>query len=405
MLEFFSSSARAINSKKVIGECLELLGGAPELDCDLLMIHAAVGHNFAELASEARRLAPGARIVGASCCGIISRDGVSESMRDVAMMAVKGEEIAAAHTDGVYGRNSAEKGRELALEIQRQLPKVTMVYLMTSGIDIANDACISAIEEVLGSHVTIFGATSADNMRGVTSYQIFDGEVFEHSAWLVGFADPMLEVVTGASHGFVAVGEPFVVTKAEGNRIIELDGRPAWEVYAGRLGFEMDSNCGDTIPVGALAERLDEERACEYGNSHILRVVTSRKEDGTMHYATTIREGTRLWLTVRDEERIFDDLDRMTGMISAMAGNRKPVAVFHADCLARGRHLFNRILKEELVSRMQAPFCSGNEVPPWLGMYGFGEFARLGNRNEYHNYTSAIYALYRREVKDGHLGS
>ncbi len=28
-------------------------------------------------------------------------------------------------------------------------------------------------------------------------------------------------------------------------------------------------------------------------------------------------------------------------------------------------------------------------------MYGFGEFARLGGRNEYHNYTTAIYAIYR----------
>jgi hypothetical protein len=28
-------------------------------------------------------------------------------------------------------------------------------------------------------------------------------------------------------------------------------------------------------------------------------------------------------------------------------------------------------------------------------MYGFGEFARLGGRNAYHNYTTALYALYR----------
>jgi hypothetical protein len=28
-------------------------------------------------------------------------------------------------------------------------------------------------------------------------------------------------------------------------------------------------------------------------------------------------------------------------------------------------------------------------------MYGFGEFARLGGKNEYHNYTTAIYALCR----------
>jgi len=220
--------------------------------------------------------------------------------------------------------------------------------------------------------------------------------VFEHSAWLVGFADPGLEVITGASHGFVAVGEPLVVTRAEGNRIHELNGRPAWAEYTRQLGLPPDAHCGDTIPVGALAELLDDRKAVDYGNSHILRAVTSCEPAGTMHYPTTIREGTPLWLTVRDEERIFSDLDRMTGLIDSRAGGRKPVAVFHADCLARGRHLFQRILKEELISRMQAPFLSGGEVPPWIGLYGFGEFARLDGANEYHNYTSAVYAIYRR---------
>jgi hypothetical protein len=29
-------------------------------------------------------------------------------------------------------------------------------------------------------------------------------------------------------------------------------------------------------------------------------------------------------------------------------------------------------------------------------MYGFGEFARLAGRNSYHNYTTALAALYRK---------
>jgi hypothetical protein len=400
MLRFSSVSARVIDSRRAIAECFEFAGGNPGLDSDLVMIHAAVGHNFKELAAEAHRLAPRAQIVGASCCGIVGTEGVSETMRDVAIMAVKGDGVRAAHADGVFGHNSWEKGRELALEIQCALPGVTMVYLMASGIDIANDALIRAIEEVLGPDVTIFGATSADNMRGVTSYQVFDDQVYEHSAWLVGFADPSLEVITGASHGFLAVGDPLWVTKVDGHRIMELNGRPAWDEYTQRLELSPAVDCGQTIPIGALAERLNEEQAEDYGNPHILRVVTRKEEDGTIHYATTIREGTPLWLTVRDEDRIFDDLDRMTGKIAAAAGNRKPVAVFHADCLARGRHMFNRVLKEELVSRMQQPFSAGNVVPPWLGIYGFGQFAKVAGRNEYHNYTSAVYALYRRQVDD-----
>ena len=53
-------------------------------------------------------------------------------------------------------------------------------------------------------------------------------------------------------------------------------------------------------------------------------------------------------------------------------------------------------MKEELVHRMQQPFATDGVVPPWFGMYGFGEYAELGGRNEYHNYTTALAALYRR---------
>jgi small ligand-binding sensory domain FIST len=45
---------------------------------------------------------------------------------------------------------------------------------------------------------------------------------------------------------------------------------------------------------------------------------------------------------------------------------------------------------------MQEPLSDAGRIPPWLGMYGFGEFARLGGRNTFHNYTTAIYAIIRR---------
>jgi hypothetical protein len=396
MLEFFSASTRMVNSRHAIQECLEAALGTDK-KCDLVMFHASIGHDYQALADEVMQQIPGVRVVGASCCGIVGSEGVSESMKDVALMAVRGPELAVAHVDGIYGHNAFEKAAELARQLKAQQPGITMIHLLASGIDIANDRAIAGIESVFGPEVTIFGATSSDNMRGVISYQIVDDQVMEHGAWAVGFADPSLEVDTQATHGFLAVGEPMVVTRAEGTRIVELNGRPAWHEYTSRLGLDPEkATCGDSIPVGALAEELPAALAEEYGNPHLLRVVTKRDADGAMHYATTIREGTRLWLTVRDEERIFADMDRMMAAMVARAGGRRPVAVFHADCLARGRYLFNRVMKEELVGRMQFPLSSDSVVPPWLGMYGFGEFARLGGANTYHNYTTAVYAIYRR---------
>jgi hypothetical protein len=373
---------------------MEVALGNSFSDVDLLVFHASMGHNFSEMVSQAREMAPNARIVASSCCGVVGREGVSESMKDMALMAVKGKEFAVASVDGIYGGNSYEKSLEMANSLKQQAPGINMIYFLASGIDIANDLCIKAFESVFGPEVTIFGATSSDNMKGIVSYQAVDGNVYDHAAYAVGFSDPTLTVETQATHGFVAIGEPLVVTKSHGHVIQEFNGKPAWEEYLRRLGLPSGATCGDTIPIGALGEKLSPELAAEYGNEHLLRVVT--KHDGNdMYYATECPVGTELWLTTRDEELIFSEMDRMVAEMNKRAGGKKPVAIFHADCLARGRFLFNRIIKEELVSKMQNPFYVNGECPPWLGMYGFGEFARLGGKNTYHNYTTALYVIYR----------
>jgi hypothetical protein len=106
---------------------------------------------------------------------VVGREGVSESMKDVAIMAARGaEHIAVAHVDGIYGHNSREKAAELAEPCRPGNAGVNMVYFLASGIDIDDDACIAGIESVFGPDVTIFGATSADNMKGIASYQMVD---------------------------------------------------------------------------------------------------------------------------------------------------------------------------------------------------------------------------------------
>lgn len=394
MLQFFSASARVVNTKRGVMECMESALGDNYSDCDLIILHASLGHNFNEMVMQAREMAPQARVVATSCCGVVGREGVSESMKDMALMAIKGKEFAVAQTDGIYGHNSYEKCLEMAQSLKQQQPGINMLYFLASGIDIANDRCIQAFEEILGVEVTIFGATSSDNMKGFISYQAIDDQVYEHGAYAVGFADSSLTVDTQATHGFVAVGEPLIVTKSTAHIIHEFNGKPAWEEYLNRLGLNSAATCGDTIPIGALGEKLSPELAKEYGNDHILRVVT-KHVGNDMYYATEIKEGTRLWLTKRDEDLIFSEMDRIVGEINKRNEGKKPVAVFHADCLARGRFLFDRIIKEELVNRMQFPFYVNGACPPWLGMYGFGEFARLGGKNEYHNYTTALYVIYR----------
>jgi len=79
MLQFFSASTSIVNSKRAITECLEIaLEGEPNLDCDLIIIYSAMGHNFKDLLLEAKNLAPSAHIVGCTSDVLIGREVQNE---------------------------------------------------------------------------------------------------------------------------------------------------------------------------------------------------------------------------------------------------------------------------------------------------------------------------------------
>ncbi|MDR2641837.1 MAG: FIST C-terminal domain-containing protein [Planctomycetaceae bacterium] len=397
MLEFFSSNVRIVNSERAAQECIEVaFPNGVSANCRAIIFNATLGHKLDKVADALHKMIPSVPVFGASGCGVTGREGVGESMNELAIMAICGveKELASTAVSGIYGHNSYEKGLELAQQLKKQNAGINVIYLLCSGIDIDNSLVLKAFVNTFGEEVTIFGGTSSDNMRGVRSYQFHDNVLSEHDAWAVGFADTTLKNITRATHGFTAYGEPMVVTKAEGNRIIELNGRGAWSEYTGKLSKPSNSTCGDTIPIGALAEELPPELAKEYGNQHILRVIT--KHDGeVMYYPVTVKEGLRIWLTLRDENLIFSEQQRSLEYLKSNIGNNKPIAVFQTDCLARGRFLFNRVVKDEIISMMHDALSVEGVVPSWLGNYGFGEYARLGGKNTYHNYSTALLVLYR----------
>jgi len=400
MLEFASASSTAPSTAKAAREaCAEALSRLGGARCRLVAFHATMGHDVGAALAAIRELVPGARVVGCSCAGVIGRHGADESMRALALMAVGGEEgeVQVAHRDGVTGANSAEIGEALARDAQARSGggAPAMAMLIGPGIDVSMDEMIRGVETVFGPELPIFGGTASDNMKGIATYQGVDREVFQHGAFLVTFHDPSLEVAMRATHGFVAAGVGFEVTRATDNRVYELDGEPAWRVYTRALGLPENATPGDAIPPGALGVELPAALAEEYGDTHLLRVVTHRLEDGSFLMPVTCPTGTRLSLVRRDEERIFANLAVVMNELLEGLGGRPPVAVFHTDCGARGRLLLDRVSKKEIVEAMQRPLF-GETCGPWLGMYGFGEITTLGGRNVFHNYTTSLYVLSRR---------
>jgi len=401
VLKFYSSSTVVVNSMRAITECLEnALEGENNLDCDLIIFYTSIGHNFKDILTEARRLSPNAEIVGCTGAGVIGKEGPNESMKALAIMAIKGgnDEFAVAYKDTIENTDSYEMASQLVEDLKSKNPNINIILFHPSANDIIPpERAIEGIESVFGPEVPIIGSLSMDNMRGVSNFQFFEDQIFERGAVAVGFADPTLELISQASHGFDVIGAPFEVTRSEFPFIIELDGEPAWKYLTDRLGVPETSEPVDVVGFAQLAEELPEELYKEYGSRHILRPIWFKGEDGSILTPIFCEKGTKLWLTKRDDGKIFNDLDKMIEQLIERRKGRKPVAVFHADCALRGRFSFNRVLKDEIVSRMQYPLCKDENVP-WLGMYGGGEFTMLGERNRIHFMTTSLYVILKKDV-------
>lgn len=408
MLDFYSASTGIVDSRKAITECLEnALIDQPDLNCDLIIIYAAMGHNFKELLSEARKLSPGARIAGCTCGGIIGRNGADESMRALAIMAIKGPKEEFAVT---CGRKDAEDDpydvvRKMALELNTLNPNINMIQFLPSPSHcqfFPMEKSLEGIKSVFGKHIPVFGGVASVSLNNLTeedlaykAFQFYDDEVIEDGAVMIGYADPTLKFVSHASHGFeVLEGITFEVTKSFESTVYEINHKPAWSVLTEILGLPEASHWADVLPLTGFARKIPEELWNENGSKFLISAVGVKNNDKSINLPFRCTTGMNLWLIKRNENMMFDGVDQMVRNILNELQGRKPLAVFHADCLMRGKYSLNRYLKDEIINRMQTPICK-DENTAWLGFYGGGEFLMLGGESWFQMISSSLFALYR----------
>lgn len=130
------------------------------------------------------------------------------------------------------------------------------------------------------------------------------------------------------------------------------------------------------LPLALLAEELPEELHGEYGSKYVMIGGPLKRDDDSIIFMRQCPVGKKLKLLERNERGIFESVDEITRGITERLGNRKPVAIFHADCAARGKVSFNRLLKEEIINRLQGPICSIDGLPEAKKKYPVAGYVR-----------------------------
>ena len=272
-------------------------------------------------------------------------------------------------------------------------PETIGLFVFPDGLTINLDPFFTGLEENLSSDrfVPLWGGGAGNNLNMLEpTYQYCDDEVVSDG---VSYALLSGRAQTGwaMSHSVIPIGAERIVTRSQGNVIYEIDGKPALGVLK------------EYLPDGALAEDRDWMRhavslalcfrAPSYikDEEYIVRGVPAvRMADGSFIVQSEVLEGTSVWFSSRDKEKITTGFDRMAAQIKEQLAGEKPNLVLQFECMTRGHLMLREQEKLQFLRHFRQ--AVGSDVP-WAGFYTFGEIAPVAEHNSNYLFTSVVLAL------------
>ncbi len=370
---------------------------------DFVFMFGSIGYDQRSLLRVVRETTRGAPLTGCSAEGTIDGDDADESNFSVVVTVISSDELR--WRNGIVRGLEAEPravGKQVAKDLLAHLSTDTIgLFVFPDGLkdfivptENLVDNFFTGLEENLPSKRFLpmwgGGANASFNNMASATYQYCNDEVITDGvsyALLSGKARAGWAI----SHGCIPIGGERIVTRSQGNIIYEIDGKPAMEVFE------------EYIPKGGLTD--DREwihyaislslcfKAPSYmkDEEYVVRgMPTVSMADGSITVQTEVPEGTSIWLSSRDKEKITTGFDRMAAQIKNQLGGEKPKLVFQFECGTRGKTMFREQEKLQILKRFRK---SLDPDAPWVGFYTVGEIGPVEEHNLRHLYTSVVLAL------------
>jgi hypothetical protein len=370
---------------------------------DFVFMFASIGYDQHSLLRAVRETTGGAPLSGCSVEGTIAAEDADESNFSVVVTAISSDELE--WTNGLATGLSADSravGQWVAQELLPHLSADTIgLFVFPDGMSAIFDTFFTAnfdnflagLEGNLPSDrfLPLWGGGAGNNFdAGAPTYQYCDDEVVSDGvsyALLSGKA----QAGWAMSHSLIPIGGERIVTRSKGNVIYEIDGKPAAEVLREYLPEQALAKDEDWLPYSVSLALCFRAPSYMKDEEHVVRGIPAVKmADGSITVQTEVSEGTSLWFSSRDKEKVATGLDRMAAQIKEQIGGEQPKLVFQFDCATRGKMMFREQEKLQLLKEFRQSV--GPEVP-WAGFYAFGEIGPVEEHNNRNLYTAVALAL------------
>ena len=371
---------------------------------DFVFMFGSIGYDQHSLLRAVRETTGSAPLSGCSVEGTIAAEDADESNFSVVITAISSDELQW-HNGLAKGltADSRAVGRRVAQDLLPHLSADNIgLFVFPDGISVTVNSFFTAnfddffagLEENLPSErfLPLWGGGAGNdfNLRAPT-YQYCDDEVITDGvsyALLSGKAQAGWAI----SHGCIPIGGERKVTRAKGHVIYEIDGKPALEVLKEYLPDTHDITDDRDWMRYAITLALSFRAPSHIKDEeYVVRGIPSvNLSEGSITVQTDVSEGTSLWFSSRDKEKISTGLDRMARQIKEQLEGDPPKLVFHFDCASRGKMMFRDQEKFELLKRYRQ---SVDPEVPWAGFYAYGEIGPVEEHNDRNLYTAVTLAL------------
>jgi hypothetical protein len=367
---------------------------------DFVFMFASISYDQHSLLRAVRETTGGAPLTGCSAQGTINGDDADESNFSVLVTAISSDDLQ--WHNGVAAGLEADPravGQRVAKDLMPHLSAETIgLFVFPDGLYdfvVATntlDKFFAGLKENLPSDrfLPMWGGGANNSFDVEEPYQYCDDEVISGG---VSYALLSGKVQAGwaISHGCIPIGGERIVTRSEGNVIYEIDGKPATEVLKEYLPEHALIDDRDWLPYAVSLSLSFKAPSYMKDEEYVVRGVPAvRMADGSVAVQSEVKEGTSVWLSSRDKEKITTGFDRMSAQIKDQLGGEKPKLVFQFECGTRGKDMFREQEKLQILRRFRQ---SLDPDAPWVGFYCAGEIGPVEEHNLRHLYTSVVLAL------------
>ncbi len=349
-------------------QTLILAFGAPEL--------AADPRPFLDLASAY----PGAALVGCSTAGEIAGSQVNDATLSVAVATFKHTQLHVACTEVRGPDDSGPAGERLAAMLPRS--GLRAVFMLCGGTSVNGTPLVAALTAQLPSSVAVSGGLAGDAQRFMSTWVLVDGQPRTGQVCAVGLYGERLQVGQGCDGGWMDFGPQRRITRAKGNVLYELDGKPALDLYKTYLG-ELASG----LPGTALRYPMSVRQPGSTGKARVRTILSIDEAQRSLTFAGDMPVGHEARLMRSTSEGLIGSAAAAVAQATqGLTLNGAPLVV-SVSCVGRRMMLGERTEEEVETIADGVPAGAGH-----VGFYSYGEIARLHRDGpcELHNQTMTV---------------